>query len=250
MIPHAPYGDKLASVYHLMYPHIEIDTGHTVQLLKELCPPPARVLELGVGTGRIALQLAQLGYQVDGVDGSPAMLARLKEKDPDGTVAVELADFTTYRSGREYGLIVVVLNTFFSAVTKEQQVSCLRGVREQLAQGGRFVIEVFEPTQFHALQQPMTAVRHLGSDAIMLDVISVDRSLQLMVGVHTILDSGAPESTQHVMRYAFPRELDLIAESCGLRLESRWADFTKQPFTAASHRHVSVYVADDAGSPS
>ena len=250
MIAHAPYGDKLASVYDLMYPHIEIDTQHAISLLMELCPTPGRVLELGVGTGRIALPLAERGYEVHGIDGSSAMLARLKEKDPDSRVTSELGDFTSLSTGREYELIVVVLNTFFSAVTKEQQLSCLRHVREQLAPGGRFVVEVFEPTQFHSLNQPMTAVRHLSSNVVMLDTISADRSLQLMVGVHTILDGGPPEVVQHVMRYAFPNELDLLAEVCGLRLENRWADFTKQPFTAASQRHVSVYVRAENGSPS
>jgi hypothetical protein len=80
------------------------------------------------------------------------------------------------------------------------------------------------------------------ANAIMLDTVSVDRSMQLMVGAHTILDGGVPETIQHVMRYAFPNDLDLLAEARGLRLEQRWGDFSKQPFTTASHRHVSVYV--------
>lgn len=242
MIPHALYGDRLAAVYDQMYPHIEIDTEAALGLLTELCPAPARVLEFGVGTGRIALPLAERGYEVHGIDGSPAMLAKLKEKDPDGRVSAELGDFTTLGTGREFDLIVVVLNTFFSAVTKEQQLGCLQKVREQLAPGGRFVVEVFEPTPFHSMEKPTMAVRHLGRNAIMLDTVSVDRSMQLMVGAHTILDGGVPETIQHVMRYAFPNELDLLAEARGLRLEQRWGDFSKQPFTAASHRHVSVYV--------
>ncbi|TDC60935.1 class I SAM-dependent methyltransferase [Micromonospora sp. KC207] len=225
-----------------MYPHIEIDTEATIALLTELCPAPARVLEFGIGTGRIALPLAARGYEVYGIDGSPAMLTKLKEKDPDGRVSAEIGDFTTQGTGREFDLIVVVLNTFFSAVTKERQLSCLKLVREQLAPRGRFVVEVFEPTPFHSLERPSLTVRHLGCNAIMLDTISVDRSMQLMVGVHTILDGGVPETTQHVMRYAFPNELDLLAEACGLRLEQRWGDFSKQAFTAASQRHVSVYV--------
>ncbi|TYB39238.1 methyltransferase domain-containing protein [Micromonospora sp. AP08] len=249
MIAHALYSEKLASVYDQMYPFIEVDTQQAVGLLTELAPPPARVLELGVGTGRIAVPLADLGYQVHGVDGSPSMLARLKEKDPDGRITVDLADFTEFGTGRQYEIVVVVLNTLFSAVSREQQLSCLRNVRAQLAPGGRFVVEVFEPTPFHGLDQPSFSIRHLGAHAVMLDVLSVDRSRQLMVGTHTILDGGVPETTQHVMRYAFPGELDLLVEICGMRLEHRWADFTKQPFTNTSQRHVSVYAAADEGDP-
>ncbi|GAA2709341.1 class I SAM-dependent methyltransferase [Micromonospora olivasterospora] len=245
MITHAYYREKLASVYDRMYPFIEVDTGHTVDLLSRLVPPPARVLELGVGTGRLALPLADAGYRVRGIDGSAAMLARLKEKDPEGRVEVELADFTSSHTGGTYDLIFTVLNTFFSAVTREQQLGCLRLVREQLEPEGRFLMEVFEPTLFHGLDQPSFSVRHLGDKGVMLDMLSVDRSRQLMVGTHTVIDGGVPETTQHVVRYAFPSELDLLAELSGLRLVDRWGDFTGQPFTSASHRHVSVYARAD-----
>lgn len=241
MIKHAPYEDRLAAVYDLMYPQIEIDTAATLNLVERLRPAPARVLELGVGTGRIAIPLAQRGYEVHGIDGSTPMLEQLGRKDPEGRVSTQLADFTSTITDREYDLILIVLNTFFSAVTREQQISCLRGVHKQLAPGGRFVIEVFEPAPFHGLTQSTTSVRHLGTNAVMLDVVSVDRSHQLMVGVHTILDGGVPESVQHIIRYVFPSELDLLAELCGLSLVNRWGDFTGQPFTATSHRHVSVY---------
>ena len=246
VIPHAQFGEKLASVYDNMYPYIEIDTQHTVELFKQLCPPPARVLELGVGTGRVALPLAELGYRVHGIDGSPAMLDRLRARDPDGRVTTQLGDFTATTTGERYDLVVVLLNTFFSAVTKDQQLSCLRHVREQLAPSGRFVVEVFDPTPFHSQTQPSFSVRHLGDQGVMLDMLTVDRAQQLMVGVHTILDGGKPETVQHVLRYAFPFELDLLAAACGLHLEHRWAGFTREPFTAASHRHVSVYRAADA----
>ncbi|MFJ1542169.1 class I SAM-dependent methyltransferase [Micromonospora chalcea] len=245
MIKHAPYDERLAGVYDLMYPHIEIDTAATLDLVERLRPAPARVLELGVGTGRIAIPLAERGYEVHGIDGSAAMLEQLARKDPDSRVTTQLADFTGTTTGREHDLILVVLNTFFSAVTREQQISCLRGVHKQLAPAGRFVIEVFEPAPFHGLTQPTTSVRHLGANAVMLDVVSVDRSHQLMVGVHTILDGGVPETVQHIIRYVFPSELDLLAELCGLKLVDRWGDFTGQPFTAASHRHVSVYAKAD-----
>ncbi|BCB83520.1 class I SAM-dependent methyltransferase [Phytohabitans suffuscus] len=245
MIPHAHFGERLASVYDNMYPYIEIDTQHAVELFTQLCPPPARVLELGVGTGRVALPLAELGYRVHGIDGSPAMLERLRARDPDGRVTTQLADFTTTTSGDQYDLVVVLLNTFFSAVTKDQQLSCLRHVREQLAPSGRFVVEVFEPTPFHSQTQPSFSVRHLGDQGIMIDMLSVDRAQQLMVGAHTILDGGKPETVQHVLRYAFPFELDLLAEACGLQLEHRWGGFAREPFGPTSHRHVSVYSGAD-----
>jgi SAM-dependent methyltransferase len=178
---------------------------------------------------------------VHGIDGSEAMLARLKQRDPDGRVTVQLGDFTKVGTGGQFDLVTILLSTFYAAVTKEQQLACLRNVGDQLAPAGRLVVEVFDPAAFHSLAVPQFSVRHLSESSIMLDTYVVDRSKQLLVGAHTILDGGTPATTSHVLRYVFPSELDLLAELCGLRLVDRWGDWSMEPYTMASTKHVSVY---------
>lgn len=241
---HNHYSEKLAGVYDHMYP-VELDTGPAVDLLAELTPEGGRILELGVGTGRLARPLAERGFRVHGVDASEAMLAELKKLDPEGTVEASLGDFTETGTGREYDLVFVMINTFFFAVTPEQQLSALRLVREQLAPGGRFLLEAFDPALYHNLQGQEVSFKQLESGSFMLNTVTVERSLQLLLATHTIVDGGAPQTTQHIIRYAFPAELDLLARLSGLRPVSRWEDWAKQPYTARSARHVSVYARDD-----
>jgi SAM-dependent methyltransferase len=236
----AHYDEKLASVYDQMYP-IAFDTEQAVALIAELAPEGARILEVGVGTGRIALPLAERGYHVHGIDGSDAMLAKLKERDPEGRVTTTVGDFTETGTGLEFDVVTLLLNTFFVALTKEAQLSCLRLVREQLAPEGRFVLEAFDPAPYHGMQKPDFSMRILSENSVMLDTLTVDRSRQLMVGTHTIVDGGPPETKQHVLRYAFPSEIDLLAELAGLRLVDRWEGWTKQPYGPSSLRHISVY---------
>ncbi|MFD3550391.1 class I SAM-dependent methyltransferase [Streptomyces sp. NPDC058655] len=239
-IGNAYYDAKLASVYDQMYP-IEFDTAQAVDFISELAPPQGRVLELGVGNGRIALPLAARGFQVHGIDGSEAMLAELGARDPQGCVTTMLGDFTEVGTGVTFDVATLVLNTFFVAITKDQQLECLRLVREQLSPGGKFTLEAFDPAPYHGLERPDLSMRHLDEGAIMLDTLSVDRCQQLMLGTHTIIDGGPPQTKQHLLRYAFPFEIDLLAELSGLRLMDRWEDWTKHPYTSSSLRHVSVY---------
>ncbi|MFC7813415.1 class I SAM-dependent methyltransferase [Streptomyces sp. NPDC057367] len=239
------YDEKLAGVYDQMYP-IEFDTSLAVDFIAALAPAGGRVLELGVGNGRIALPLAARGFQVHGIDASEAMLAVLRERDARNEVVTETGDFTETGTGLTFDVVTVVLNTFFVAVTKEQQLGCLRLVREQLVANGKFILEAFDPAPYHAMEKQDFSMRHLADGAVMLDTLAVDRAHQLMYGTHTIVDGGRPETKHHVLRYAFPFELDLLAELAGLRLVDRWEDWERNPYTARSPRHVSVYERADA----
>ncbi|MEW2047474.1 class I SAM-dependent methyltransferase [Streptomyces sp. NPDC005476] len=238
----AHYNEKLAGVYEQMYP-IGFDTDAAVEYFSGMLKPEAKVLELGIGTGRIALPMAERGFRLHGVDGSEAMLAKLAERDTEGLVTAVLGDFTQpgLDMGGDFDLVTLVLNTFFVAVSREAQLNCLRNVRDQLAEGGRFVLEAFDPSPYHVMTKPDFSMRYLNETAIMLDTMMVDRAQQLMVATHTIVDGGPPETTQHVIRYAFPLEIDLLAELSGLKLVERWAGWHQQPYTAISQRHVSVY---------
>lgn len=239
------YDEKLAGVYDQMYP-IEFDTSLAVDFIASLAPAGGRVLELGVGNGRIALPLAARGFQVHGIDGSEAMLAVLRERDEKGEVSTIEGDFTETGTGLTFDVVTVVLNTFFVAATREQQIACLRLVREQLVMDGKFVLEAFDPAPYHGLEKQEFSMRHLDDGAVMLDTLQVDRAHQLMYATHTIIDGGKPETKYHVLRYAFPFELDLLAELAGLRLVDRWEDWERNPYTARSLRHVSVYEGADA----
>ncbi|MGX4692306.1 class I SAM-dependent methyltransferase [Streptomyces sp. JNUCC 63] len=238
----AHYNEKMASVYEQMYP-IGFDTDAAVEYLSGMLKPEAKVLELGIGTGRIALPMAERGFRLHGVDGSEAMLAKLAERDTEGVVTAVLGDFTQpdLDMGGDFDLVTLVLNTFFVAVSREAQLNCLRNVRDQLAEGGRFVLEAFDPSPYHVMTKPDFSMRYLNETAVMLDTMMVDRSQQLMVATHTIVDGGPPETTQHVLRYAFPLEIDLLAEMAGLKFVERWGGWHQQPYTAISPRHVSVY---------
>lgn len=242
----AHYNEKLASVYEQMYP-IGFDTTAAVEFLDGMLKPGAKVLELGIGTGRIALPLAERGHEVHGVDGSEAMLARLREKDPHGAITAALGDFTQPLTtfDASYDLVTLVLNTFFVAVSKEAQVACLRNVRERLAPGGRFVLEAFDPSPYHVMTKPDFSMRYLDEKAVMFDTLTVDKTQQLMVATHTIVDGGPPQTTHHVLRYAFPLEIDLLAELAGLRPVERWSGWFQEPYSVTSPRHVSVYERAD-----
>ncbi|MEU5300509.1 class I SAM-dependent methyltransferase [Streptomyces noursei] len=239
----ALYDRKLASVYDRMYP-IDHDTAQAVEFVAGRTPPDGSILELGVGTGRIAVPLAERGFRVHGIDGSEAMLEELHKQHPRTAVTTQFGDFTEEGTGGVFDTVTLLLNTFFVAITKEQQLGTLRRVREQLAPEGRFVLEAFDPAPYHHLEKPDFSMRHLDEQAVMLDTLAVDRSQQLMLSTHTIIDGGAPATREHVLRYAFPFEIDLLAELSGLRLVERTEDWCGTPYTSASLRHVSVYERD------
>lgn len=239
------YDEKLAGVYDQMYP-IQPDTDAAVEFLANLCPESGTVLELGVGTGRIAIPLGERGFKVFGIDASEAMLEELKRRDSGGLVAAELGDYTEVGTGRQYDLITVLLNTFYTTVTKEQQISLLKLVREQLSPGGKFVVEAFDPAAYHAMREPQTSVRHLGEESVMIDTLVVDRSQQIMLASHTILDGGKPHITRHVVRYVFPMELDLLGELAGLRQVDRFEHWDRSPYHASSSRYITIFERDDS----
>lgn len=238
------YGDALADVYDLMYPWEE---GPLVAAwLASLVPPGADVLELGVGTGRIAIPAARAGLRVHGIDASPRMLARLARHDRDGLVATTLGDFTTrVGDAGPFELVYAVCNTFFMVEGQEAQTDVLRHAREQLRPGGLVVLEVYDPAPFHALDRPTMQARHLAPDTLMVDTISVDPVAQTVVEIHTVVRPGTVETFVETSHYCWPRELDAMARLAGLELVRRVGGWSGEPYAAGSPRHVSVYRAAD-----
>jgi len=197
-------------------------------------------LEFAVGTGRIALPLADRGVSVAGIDNSEAMLAKLREKPGAERIHAMLGDIASTRVDGEFSLVYLVFNTIGNLTTQEAQVACFENAAAHLRGGGRFVIETGVP----ALQQlpvGQTIVPfHAGPNGLGFDVYDV--VTQNFSSHHYTFRDGRAEAGHVDFRYAWPAEFDLMARIAGMRLEHRWAGWDRAPFTATSGAHVSVYV--------
>jgi SAM-dependent methyltransferase len=212
--------------------------GPAVALLAELAGE-GRALELAIGTGRIAVPLAERGVAVHGIELSEAMAARLREKPGAEGIGVTIGDFTTTRVDGTFAVAYLVYNTIGNVTTQAGQTETFRNAAAHLEPGGTFVIEVGVP----ALQRlpPGETVRpfDLSPDHVGFDEYEV--ASQGLRSHHYSLVDGTWRYTSTPFRYVWPSELDLMAELAGMRLRDRWADWSREPFTAESRKHVSVW---------
>ena len=198
-----------------------------------------RALELGIGTGRIALPLARRGVPVHGIELSNAMAARLREKPGGEEIGVTIGDFATTTVEGTFSLAYVVFNTIENLTTQAAQVACFRNVAAHLEPGGCFVVEV-EIAELRRLPPGETfRVFHASETSWGIDEYDVAR--QGLVSHHFELVDGRAERVSMPFRYVWPSELDLMAELAGMRLRERWDGWTREPFTSESRRHVSVW---------
>jgi len=203
-----------------------------------------RALELGVGTGRIALPLAERGVEVHGIDLSQAMLARLRAKPGADSVGVTAGDFATTSVEGAFRLVYLVFNTIGNLTTQEAQVACFRNAAAHLEPGGCFVIELLVP----ALQRlpPGETVRPFHVSETYWGFDEYDVATQGLISHHlSIADDGSAEHFSIPFRYVWPAELDLMAQLAGMRLRERWAGWDRDPFTNDSDTHVSVWEKPD-----
>jgi len=199
-------------------------------------------LELAIGTGRIALPLAARGISVHGIDLSPAMVARLKQKPGGDQIPVTIGDFSEVPVPGTLRLIYVVFNTLFNLLTQDEQVRCFQNVAAHLADDGAFVVEAFVPTYLTRLRDDQYVdAEAIGVHEVKLDVGRHDPVKQLLYESHVSLTAQGIRLNPIVTRYAWPSELDLMARIAGLRRKDRWGGWLREPFTAASRLHVSVY---------
>jgi SAM-dependent methyltransferase len=196
-------------------------------------------LELGVGTGRIALPLAARGVPVHGIDLSAAMVARLRAKPGAADVGVTVGDFATTRVQGEFSLAYLVFNTISNLTTQEAQVACFANVAAHLQPGGRFVIEVGMPELVRLSPGESMLVFDAGEQHWGID--EYDVAAQGLISHHFDVIDGRMELSSIPFRYTWPAELDLMAQLAGMRLHERWADWDRTPFTSASPKHVSVW---------
>ena len=203
-----------------------------VDFLAELAGDGA-ALELGIGTGRIALPLAQRGIRVHGIDLSEAMVAKLREKPGGEQIGVTLGDFATTRVDGKFMVAYLVFNTINNLTTQDEQVACFQNVAAHLESGGCFVIEVGVPSC-----EPLSVFdlsdTHVGVDEF-------DADTQRLVSHHFTLVDGRWERLSVPFRAVSPAELDLMARLAGMTLRERWSGWKREPFTNESTKHVSVW---------
>ena len=235
----ATYGDRIAPIYDRLHPGTE-GASPEVGTLARLAGG-GRALELGIGTGRVALPLAEQGVAIHGIDASEAMVARLRTKPGGAAIPVTIGDFAEVFVEGSFTLIFCVFNTFFALTTQADQVRCFRRAADHLDAGGMFLIEAFVPDPARFTRGQSLGVSHLDSDGVTLDVARHDPLHQRVYSQHLVLSESGTRIYPVQLRYAWPSELDLMARLAGLRLRERWNDWSGAPFTAASTSHISVY---------
>ncbi|MBB5936427.1 class I SAM-dependent DNA methyltransferase [Streptomyces zagrosensis] len=225
----------------------EDTVGFLAGLAKSAGPGPA--LELGIGTGRIALPLAARGVEVHGVDLSPTMVTQLRAKPGGRDIPVTMGDFRASGATGSYALVYVVNGSFAELPTQDAQVDCFAHAARLLRPGGLFALDAHVPEALaQSANGPPTAGQALptAGGELVLRFREVDRAEQRYRSHYVIFENGASGAvemhrTTVSFRYAAPSELDLMARMAGLRPRERWADWAGAPFTSASAFHVSVY---------
>jgi SAM-dependent methyltransferase len=236
--PVSSFGEEAAEIYD---DTPRGDEDATVAFLAGLAGDgPA--LELAIGTGRIALPLAARGVHVDGIDISAPMVAKLRAKPGGEAISVTMGDFADVPVSGSYRLIYIVFNTLFNLLRQEDQVRCVENVAAHLTEDGVFVVEAGVPSSFMQLRDGQYVdAEAVGVDEVRLDVGRYDPVTQRLEESHVHLTRDGVRLFPIVTRYIWPSELDLMARIAGLRLKERWGDWNREPFTADSRLHVSVY---------
>lgn len=236
--PMDSFGAEAADDYDTV---VRGDEAQTVAFLHELARGgPA--LELAIGTGRIGIPLAASGIRVDGIDQSPAMVAKLRAKPGGEAISVTMGDFADVPLEGKYRLVFLVYNTLFNLLTQDDQVRCFENVARHLTPDGVFVVEALVPAFLFRLRDDQYVdAERIATDEVRLDVGRHDPVAQRLDESHVVLTSQGLQLLPIVTRYAWPSELDLMARIAGLRLLDRWGGWEREPFTATSRNHVSVY---------
>jgi SAM-dependent methyltransferase len=231
------YGEYIAGVYDQWYSEVDSDSIHTLNELAYGGP----ALELGIGTGRIALPLMATGVTVHGVDASGAMISKLRQKPAGDGIPVTMGSFADLPVEGQFSLIYIVFNTFFALLTQDEQVRCFQNVAKHLSPSGVFVVEVFVPELGRFDRGQTVRLDRIGESETQLDVSQIELVQQVITSQHIHLTEGETHFYPVKLRYAWPAEMDLMARLAGMRLKHRWGDWKRGPFTAQSGKHISVY---------
>ncbi len=240
IVPTNYFDERIAKSYQARWPELfepaAIDP--VVEFLAGLAGDGA-ALELGIGTGRIAIPLRRRGVAVHGIDLSPDMVAELRATPGSEDIEVTVGDFAATRVGGTFRLAYLLRNTIMNLTTQDAQVACFQNVAAHLEPGGCFVIEVIVP----ALQRlpPGETVRAFAVTPTHLGFEEFEVATQLAISHHYWMLGGQFETFSAPFRYVWPSELDLMARLAGMTLRDRWSDWARSPFTSDSTQHVSVW---------
>lgn len=238
------YGDSIAEVYDELHSGPRFRPDDTVAFLAELAQG-GPVLEIGVGTGRIALALARVGLEVHGVDVSAAMLDLLRRKDVDAVVTTWHADFLEFDEATRYPLVACLFNTLLEFLSAAQQVDCLCNAARHLTPSGRLVVECFTPLPYNRNER--ISVRQVEPERLHVGLGRFDPVTRIGSGHHAVLSNEGLRLYPYERRELLHTEIDLMARLAGLVLEDRFGDWRKGPFHARGH--VSVYRLAEANAP-
>ena len=240
----ATYGDKIAEVYDEMY-SMRANVDPTVDALAQFANG-GTALELGIGTGTIALPLAERGIEVHGIDASEAIVAQMRAKPGGDAIPVTISDFSHFslvegNPHKRFSLVYVVFNTLFQATSQEAQVQCFRSAAAHLTDDGVFVVEAFIPDPTRFTRGQIVSASRVESDLVSLEISRHDPVNQLVHSQHLFVSESGIKLYPVQVRYSWPSELDLMAQLAGMRLRERWGDWDGSPFTASSENHISIY---------
>jgi SAM-dependent methyltransferase len=231
------YGERVAGVYdewYSEYDPLAIDT------LAELAQG-GRALELGIGTGRIALPLSERNVEVHGIDAAQSMISRLRSKPGSARITVTQGNFADVAIEGEFALVYIVFNTFFALSSQEDQLRCFANVAAHLSRDGCFVMEAFVPDLTLFDHGQVNKATRVTAERVEMDVGQHDAAAQRVNSQKIVFTDGSVRLYPVQIRYAWPSELDLMARLAGLQLRERWGNWNREPFTSESKKHISVY---------
>ncbi|HKH16810.1 MAG TPA: class I SAM-dependent methyltransferase [Solirubrobacteraceae bacterium] len=231
------FGDRWADVYD---ERTTLDPAPAVEFLAGLAGS-RRVLELALGTGRVALPLASRGLTVEGVEASEAMVEKLRAKPGGEQIPVAIGDMADVPAKGPFGLVYLVFNTLFNLPSADRQADCLRNVARVLEPDGAFVIECFVPDPSRFDRGQRVEALDVTEESATIEVLRHDAAAQRVTTQKITFDSQGVRLHPVALRYCWPSELDLMAGQAGLRLRERYADWDRRPFGSDSASHVSVY---------
>ena len=234
----ATFGQLNADEYDAL--HNPGTTEESVALIADLADQ-GRILELAIGTGRMALPLAARGLDVSGFDASPEMLDILKSK-PGGTdIPTWVADMASFELDQQFDFAFLVFNTLYNLTTQKEQVSCFQHVAKHLKSGGKFLVEAFLPSREKFEQDQAVRTKFVGFDRVWLEAVQHDAVKQSLNYQRIRIDENGTTLKPLPMRYVWPSELDLMAKLAGLSPIAHWGGWQKQPLTSSSPFYVIVY---------
>jgi SAM-dependent methyltransferase len=232
------YGKFIAADYDDVYAKLSwTDEVDTILRLAD----GGSVLELGIGSGRVALPLRERGVEVHGIEGSEEMVQRLHAKPGGADIPVTVGDFSSTELGRTFDVVFLTFNTIFALPSQDAQVDCFRNAARHLDAGGVFVIQAWIPDVGAFRNGRAMRPYEMSEGRVVMEVAELHPAEQRMETNKIFFDEKGARTFPANHRYAWPSELDLMARLAGMRLDQRWEDWSRAPFGDRSMSHVSVW---------